>query len=243
MYNFLSEFLEKNEDLHDNLKSQYQVLDEGSNSVIYQVSDERIIKVFSFKNFSISNDIFNSESSKYKIFNNLNYEINNALSNSSNYWRSLERIMVHSIFDKSYQWLMFCDENKNKHFPTIHNICIDFESCSYIVEMDYLEPFYKENNHSIFLSVRHTKICLKLLMENISTIQEDSNYIYNKIIKSLSIKNISEEKLKNIKYLINFFKKNILNTKCYNLFLTSSDFTEDNILYRGNLWILNDPVL
>lgn len=245
MYNFFEEFLDKNCDLHDKLSEEYEIISEGGNSVVYKISDRRVLKVFSLKNHSFSRNYFNFDSEieiNSKSFSILNIKLNDHLKNSKNYNISVEEFLVNNVFDSSLKWLNFCKNNKSKYIPKIYSLDVDIESCSYMVEMELLDNIdtYKEKYG---LDEINLKIeIIKNIIKNIKKIKEKNFNINLHFLKNMKEKNFLTENEKYIKNILKFIHKISKEDDMYKLFEENSDFSDNNILFRNKTLVLSDPL-
>lgn len=245
MYNFFEEFLDKNCDLHDKLSEEYEIISEGGNSVVYKVSENRVLKVFSLKNHAFSRNYFNFYSEveiSLKSFSTLNIKLNDYLKNSKNYNLSIEEFLINNVFDNSFKWLKFCKNNKSKYIPKIYSLYIDIESCSYIIEMELLDNIntYKEKYG---LDEINFKIeIIKKIIKNIKKVKEENFNTDLHFLKNMKEKVFLTENEKYIKNILKFIHKISKEDDMYKLFEENSDFSDNNILFRNKTLVLSDPL-
>jgi hypothetical protein len=251
LYNFYEELVCKNNDLHSEFIEMYPILAEGGNSTVYELSENKVLKVFNLENYLFTHNLHNFDFTennclKIKDVKDINVIINEYMNKYNSYDFAMESFMKEVLFDKSLDWAYYCKKNPMTHLPNIESIHVDYNSCSYLIEQEKLdtkEIFIKNYGFDKFNSVYSI---LNFLMFNYIEIAQ------NKITASLLfIKYKHDFDTFKFKYdlfneLFCDFKKIIhkisLNKKMLSNFDKNTDFHTDNLLFKNNKWILNDPI-
>jgi hypothetical protein len=247
MYNFIHEFIENNEDIHDELKKEYEVLDEGSCSIIYDISDTKILKVFSLKNFLLSDEFYLHDGNHLCEFNHnkvkyLQEQLKINLKKSNNDPLAISSFVKSQVFDKSFDWLTFCFNFPSPNTPKIYSINFDVENCCYFVEMEklnsnneFLNKFNIENYKNFIEGLQYIFCNIKIASKNrpslIKLLQESSKFCHFHILY---------ENLMPV--IFNIIKKIENNFKHFDEFEKYCDFSEQNVLFRDNEIVILDPI-
>jgi hypothetical protein len=251
LYNFYEELVCKNNELHSEFLEMYPLIAEGGNSSVYELSENRILKVFNLENYLFTHNLHNFDFTennclKIKDVKDINITINKYMKKYNSYECAMEAFMKEVLFDKSLDWAYYCEKNPMVHFPKIKSIHVDYNSCSYLIEQEKLdtkEIFIKSCGLDKFNSVYSI---LNFFMFNYMDIAKNKTDVLL-LFKKYNLKiNILKFTYELFNELFNDFKKIIKkisqNKKMLSNFNKNTDFHTDNLLFKNNNWILNDPI-